>query len=300
MRSMASVRNQTTFSSMARTTSTALTAVRPQAAGGCDHRIPHHHAQCKCRVRRLLGSTTNIITRSGTNQLHGALWEFLRNDAFDASNYFAQTQEPLKQNQFGATTGGPIRKDKAFIFGYYEGFRNRQGVTALTTVPSVKERTGNFSELCPEGFTNGFCNNPGNQLFNIFANAPYPNNQVPSSQFNPISQNLLQYFPLPNVGTNLFSASRVITNDTNQFGIKIDDYLTPTNTLNFRYMFFQLSQLGPLSPQGASVPGFPVGREPARAELCRTRYARLLAKPHRRGAILVLAQQVSLRRGSEP
>jgi hypothetical protein len=59
------------------------------------------------------------------------------------------------------TIGGPIRKDKIFFFGYYEGFRNLQGVTALTTMPSLQERAGNFAELCPEGFTHGFCNNPG-------------------------------------------------------------------------------------------------------------------------------------------
>ena len=204
-----------------------------------------------------LGSTTNIVTRSGTNYFHGALWEFLRNDALDARNYF-QTQElPLRQNQFGATIGGPIRKDKIFFFGYYEGFRNLQGVTALTTVPSMQERTGNFAELCPEGFTHGFCNNPNNQLFNVLANQPYPNNQLPS--INLISQNLLQYFPEPNVGTNLYSASGNINNDSDQFGIKIDDYLTQKDNLNFRYSFFQSSDVNPLSPQGASVPGFPVG-----------------------------------------
>jgi hypothetical protein len=208
---------------------------------------------------RALGSTTNIVTRSGTNSIHGALWEFLRNDAVDARNYFQTQALPLRQNQFGATIGGPIRKDKIFFFGYYEGFRNDQGVTALTTVPSMKERTGNFSELCPEGFTHGFCNNPANQLFNVLANAPYPNNQLPS--INPVSQGLLQYFPEPNVGTNLYSASGVINNDSDQFGIKIDDYLTPHDNLNFRYSFYQSSDVNPLSPQGASVPGFPVGED---------------------------------------
>ncbi|HEV2134891.1 MAG TPA: carboxypeptidase regulatory-like domain-containing protein [Terracidiphilus sp.] len=206
-----------------------------------------------------LGSTTNIITRSGTNHVHGTLWEFLRNDALDANNYFALTKEPLKQNQFGATAGGPIKKDKTFYFGFYEGFRNRQGETALTTVPSVKERSGDFSELCPEGFTGGFCNNPKHQLFNVFANAPYPNNQVPSYQINSVSQNLLSFFPLPNDGTNLFSATQTLSNNTDQFGIKVDHYLNPRDTLSFRYMFNQLSQLDPLSPGGASVPGFPVG-----------------------------------------
>jgi hypothetical protein len=206
-----------------------------------------------------LGSTTNLITRSGTNQLHGTLWEFLRNDAVDANNYFAQTKEPLKQNQFGAAVGAPIIRDKTFVFGFYEGFRNRQGETELTTVPSLKQRTGDFSELCPEGFNGGFCNNPAHQLFNVFANAPYPNNQVPQGQINPVSQNLLGFFPLPNAGTNLFSTTQTLSNDSDQFGVKVDHYLSSRDTLNFRYMFNQLSQVDPLAPGGASVPGFPVG-----------------------------------------
>ena len=230
--------------------------LRPPVDAISEFRIITHSANAE--FGGSLGSTTNVITRSGTNQLHGTLWEFLRNDAFDATNYFAQTQEPLKQNQFGAAAGGPIKKDKAFIFGFYEGFRNSQGISALTTVPSIKERGGDFSELCPEGFSHGFCNNPQNQLFNVFANAPYPNNVVPSQQFNPVSQNLLSFFPLPNAGTNLFATTQTLTNDTNQFGIKVDDYLDPHDTLNFSYMFYQLSQLSPLSPGGASVPGFPV------------------------------------------
>jgi hypothetical protein len=208
-----------------------------------------------------LGSTTNIITRSGTNHIHGTLWEFLRNDAVDANNYFAQTKEPLKQNQFGATVGGPIKKDKTFFFGFYEGFRNRQGETELTTVPSVQERTGDFSQLCPEGFTGGFCKNPSHQLFNVFANAPYPNNQVPQNQFNSISKGLLSFFPLPNAGTNLFSTTQTLSSNTDQFGVKVDHYLDASDTLSFRYMFNQLSQVDPLSPGGASVPGFPVGED---------------------------------------
>lgn len=167
----------------------------------------------------------------------------------------------MKQKQFGATIGGPIKKDKTYIFGFYEGFRNRQGETALTTVPSLKERTGDFSELCPEGFTAGFCNNPSHQLFNVFANAPYPNNQVPPAQFSSVSKNLLSFFPLPNAGTNLFSTTQTLSSNTDQFGIKIDHYLNPRDTLNFRYMFSQFSQIDPLSPGGTSVPGFPVGED---------------------------------------
>ena len=233
--------------------------LKPPVDAISEFRIITHSANAE--FGGALGSTTNIITRSGTNQVHGTLWEFFRNDALDANNYFAITKEPLKQNQFGATVGGPIKKDKTFIFGFYEGFRNRQGETELTTVPSLEQRTGNFSQLCPEGFTQGFCNNPAHQLFNVFANAPYPNNQVPQAQFNSVSKNLLSFFPLPNAGTNLFSTTQTLSNNTDQFGIKVDHYLTPRDTLNFNYMFNQLSQVDPLSPGGASVPGFPVGED---------------------------------------
>ncbi len=233
--------------------------LKPPVDAISEFRIITHNASAE--FGGALGSTTNIITRSGTNQVHGTLWEFLRNDAVDANNYFAVTKEPLKQNQFGATVGGPMRRDKTFFFAFYEGFRNRQGETALTTVPSLKQRTGDFSELCPEGFTAGFCNNPAHQLFNVFANAPYPNNLVPQMQINSVSQNLLSFFPLPNAGTNLFSTTQSLSNNTDQFGIKVDHYLTARDTLNFRYMFNQLSQIDPLSPGGASVPGFPVGED---------------------------------------
>ena len=78
------------------------------------------------------GSTTNIITRSGTNAFHGAAWEFMRNDAMDAKSFFASSVEPLKRNQFGGTLGGPIRKDKLFLFGNYEGFRQNLGLSDVT------------------------------------------------------------------------------------------------------------------------------------------------------------------------
>lgn len=207
-----------------------------------------------------LGSTTNIITRSGTNRFHGSLWEFARNDAFDATNYFASSTEPLKQNQFGATFGGPIRKDKTFFFGYYEGFRNRQGETQGSTVPSLAERQGNFGQLCPEGFNgSGMCNNPTHQLFNIFANAPLPYNQLPF--INPLSQSLLSLFPEPNSGTNIYNATETLHDDSDQFGLRVDHYLTSSDTLNFRYMFSNGTRLDPLSTAGASVPGFPVGED---------------------------------------
>jgi len=234
--------------------------LKPPVDAITEFRILTHNANAE--FGNALGSTTNIITRSGTNRFHGALWEFLRNDIFDATNYFATKTEPLKQNQFGGTFGGPIRTDKTFFFAYYEGFHNRQGETKSSTVPSLAERQGDFSAICPEGFSGGFCNNPDHQLFNVFLSQPYMNNQYPvATQTNPVSQNLLQFFPLPNNGTNVFTSTQVLREDSNQGGVKVDHYLTASDILNFRYSIIDGTQFTPIPTSGASVPGFPVGQD---------------------------------------
>ncbi len=218
------------------------------------------------------GSTTNIVTRSGTNQLHGSLWEFLRNDAFDAKSFFAQSVEPLKRNQYGGTFGGPVQRDKTFFFLYYEGLRERAGETREATVPSQNERNGNFGEVCTIGAggvfdSNGTCVDPltsaflpQGQIFNEFANAPVPYNKMPFPT-NPITQNLLPYIPLPNVGENTFVSTLNKSTDNDQFGFRLDHYLTSRDVLNFRYSFSQGNILDPLSTAGANVPGFPVGED---------------------------------------
>ena len=93
------------------------------------------------------GATTSVVTRSGSNGFHGTLYEFIRNDKLDTRNYFSTAVEPLKQNQFGGTVGGPIKQDRLFFFGYYEGFRNKQGLTTSSTVPTAEQRQGDFSRL---------------------------------------------------------------------------------------------------------------------------------------------------------
>ncbi len=241
--------------------------LKPPVDAITEFRILTHNANAE--FGGSLGSTTNIVTRSGSNAIHGAVWEFLRNDAFDAANYFNFNgrTEPLKQNQFGATIGGPIRRNKTFFFAFYEGFRNRQGETQGSTVPSLKERQGDFSELCPEGFTAGLCNNPEHQLGIGFTKPPFPvpNNQLPFlspfGPFNlsPFAQSLLKLFPEPNSGLNTFVSTVTKQDDFNQGGLRIDHYLTANDNLNFRYMISDGTRLDPLSPAGASVPGFPVG-----------------------------------------
>ena len=93
------------------------------------------------------GSVVNVVTRSGSNAVHGAAWEFNRDDALQARNFFAPTSQAkpkLKQNQFGASFGGPIQRNRMFGFGYYEGHRNTSGQTLNIVVASDAQRTGNF------------------------------------------------------------------------------------------------------------------------------------------------------------
>jgi len=241
--------------------------LKPPVDAIAEFRILTHTANAE--FGHSTGSTTNIITRSGTNAVHGALWEFLRNDAFDAKSFFATSVEPLKRNQFGGTLGGPIKHDKTFFFGYYEGLRNRQGVTTRATVPSMAERGGDFKELCPEGFdASGVCNNPdpnaGHQIYNVFVPPGQPPQPIPYNQLsgiNPISQNILAFYPFANQGANTFLTTQSKPENGDQFGLRFDHYLTSQDTLNFRYSFNQGSVTDPLSTAGANVPGFPVGED---------------------------------------
>src|SRR5882762_3112771 len=98
---------------------------------------------------RTSGGVINAITRSGTNQIHGGVYEFLRNNALDARNFFDSGNPPFRRNQFGVDVGGPIRKDKVFVFGDYEGIRQSKGITNVVTVPSIAARNGLLCSLCP-------------------------------------------------------------------------------------------------------------------------------------------------------
>jgi outer membrane receptor protein involved in Fe transport len=242
--------------------------LKPPIDAIAEFKILSHNANAE--FGRNTGSTTNIVTRSGSNSFHGAAWEFLRNDAMDSSDYFTQSVQPLKQNQFGATFGGPLRKDKTFFFGYYEGFRNRQGETVPATVPSTAERQGNFAQLCTSvsgdsiNQTSGLCVNPQGQPDAqgqlTFFGTPVPFNQMTLfTPIDPIAKNILPFFPLPNVGGNGFTATQTLSENNDQFGLRLDHYLSRADTLNFRYMYSSGPTTDPLSPVGANVPGFPVG-----------------------------------------
>src|SRR5262249_13396633 len=92
-------------------------------------------------------ATVSVAIKSGTNELHGSLWQFLRNNALDARNFFSPITENLKRNQFGAAVGGPVVKNRVFFFGSFEGTRQNQGINDFSTVPLSAERSGDFSSL---------------------------------------------------------------------------------------------------------------------------------------------------------
>ncbi|MGE5645727.1 MAG: carboxypeptidase regulatory-like domain-containing protein [Acidobacteriota bacterium] len=196
------------------------------------------------------GSTTSVVTRSGTNSVHGTLYEFLRNDALDARNFFSTDVEPLKQNQFGATAGGPLRRDRTFLFGYYEGFRNRQGVTRSGVVATGAQRQGDFS-------------GQARPLVDLSAGGvPFPGGIIPASRLNPVSLGIMERFiPPANAGPSIFRSTVVTHNDYDQGGGRLDHRFSDADQLAFRYSYSQGTNLNPISIRGSDLPGFPVADE---------------------------------------
>ena len=188
------------------------------------------------------GATTSVVTRSGGNEFHGTVYDFLRNDKLDARNFFSQDTEPLKQNQFGGTVGGPIVRNRTFFFGYYEGFRNRQGITQTASVPTPEQRVGNFSEM-------------GAPLINYLTGQPVQG-LLP---INPISQNVLQYYPLGNLSPSLFTSTLIMRNNSDQAGGRLDHQFGDHDSLSGRYSYGTGANVNPFSTHGAPVPGYPVG-----------------------------------------
>ena len=198
------------------------------------------------------GATTSVVTKSGSNYLHGDVYDFFRNNAMDARNFFAAETEPLHRNQYGATLGGPVRKDKDFFFLYYEGQRNSAGETQAAIVPTAAERTGDFS-----GLTDPSTGQPV-PLINEFTGQPFPGNQIASYMQNPIAVQAEKLYPLPNIGTNVFESTQLGSNNYNQGGLRFDHYFGPSDQFFVRYSTSSLSEFDPLPISGAGVPGFPV------------------------------------------
>ena len=198
------------------------------------------------------GSVVTVVTKSGTNAVNGTVYEFLRNDALDARNFFVPEVPVLKQNQFGATLGGPIVRDRTFFFAGYEGFRQRKGRPTNTLVPSLKLREGDFSDL-PEASRPSMPFDPGN---------PWPDDIIPLELHDPVARQVLDLWPLPNQGPDNWVATPVGSHDRNQFMVRIDhSSMGGANTLTGRYFVDQGNLIRPNGLFGQSqgfidAPGF--------------------------------------------
>jgi hypothetical protein len=217
---------------------------------------------------RSSGGIVNQVVKSGTNQIHGSAFEFLRNDVFNARDFFLTQRAAFKRNVFGGTIGAPIIRDKTFFFAAYQGARRREGqASPLLTVLSPAERTGNFGELCsnPSGGGNDFDSNGnclnanGTQLYNPVSGNAYAFNQVP---MNPISAAYIaKYLPLPNRPNNGYQFSATSAIDEDQGILRVDHNLTQRDTLSGLYLIDDVRQAYPfLVSKGASTGGnLPVG-----------------------------------------
>jgi len=187
------------------------------------------------------GSIISVITRSGTNEIHGSVHEFFRNDALDARNFFAREKSPLRRNQFGFTLGGPIRKDKTFVFGAYEGFREVRGISLASLVPSLAERSGNFSARNPAPTS---CAQPG-AICDPLTGSPFPGNIIPPQRIGPIARNILMFYPPPNdpSGAPIHNFQGSEPNDINNIMIRLDHSISEKQKLMGRYIIVDGKQV---------------------------------------------------------
>ncbi len=222
---------------------------------------------------RTSGGQVVVITKTGSNALHGDLFEFIRNSQFDAKNYFTlpNTGTTFRRNQFGGTLGGPIRKDRTFFFLSYEGLRLAQPFVQNTTVPNPAFLNGDFSSVCTSGFTAGICNTASQQLYVPASTAPgvaggrvpYLNNQIPTGNFDPIGRYILQQYPTPNPGQSTGLAVQKYTfnekriENLDEGSARIDHKFSDKDSLLLQYNYFNDPSFEPslsLCSQGA-IPG---------------------------------------------
>lgn len=185
------------------------------------------------------GSIVNAITRSGTNSVHGSLWNFLRNDVLDARNFFSTSRPPLRRNQYGLAAGAPVRRDKTFLFGYWEGLREREG--QVQNVPTLNQAQRNGELAGVRDPLNG---------------QPFPGAVIPPSRISPITRALNDRFvPLPNAAGGRVLRQLSYPTNSDQFGLRGDHRFSDRNSLFLRYSRYGSDRLDPLGGSSFSPAG---------------------------------------------
>ncbi len=224
------------------------------------------------------GGVVNVVTKSGSNELHGDTFEFLRNTALDARNFFSPERSFYRQSQFGGTAGGPIRKNRMFFFGDYQGTRQQQGVdTGLIPVPSLADRAGNLSDLANS--LTGTVGGPylagllSQRLdYAVSANEPYyfagcvstsscvfPNAVIPPRAWSAPASHLLPYIPAPNAGSSTFSSAsegKILRDDKGSFRVDANSERWGSFSAYYYFDDYNLNDPYPTGQGGATVPGF--------------------------------------------
>ena len=199
------------------------------------------------------GAAVNVVVKSGTNQLHGGVYEFIRNDQLDALNYFATGKTQFQRNQFGAFAGMPIVKNHTFLFLDYEGTRQRQGVPFVSSVPTEAERGGDFTDRltgqtfspCASGgpsfdtgavfdpYSTTSYNCPSGETISLRSQVSYQGvaNVMNPTQINPAGQNVVNLYPAPNGPglANNYSATQKNTNDQDSGDLRVDHHFTDSD-----------------------------------------------------------------------
>ncbi len=186
-------------------------------------------------------AAVNVVTKSGTNTIHGAAWEFIRNDNLDARNFFDTGKPPYRQNQYGGNVGGPAIKNKLFWFGDYEGFHVRQSGTGFAKVPTANELSGNFSGL-PTIYDPATWN-PTTQT-----RQPFANNQIPTGDISAFATAYNKFIPGPNAapvaalgGANYFGQTLYSLEDK-KFDVRVDIAKSQNDTFFSRFSYLNSQQ----------------------------------------------------------
>jgi len=196
---------------------------------------------------RTAGGVVNVVMKSGTNQVHGTVYNFLRNDALDSNSWInnrsGQAKPPFRFNQFGASVGGPVRKDRTFYFANYEGLRRTTGRTFLLSVPTAEQRVGDFSRTLAQ-------NGRLIEIFDPLTAAPvgtgfqrqaFPGNRIPANRFNTVSRNILPHWMEPNLpGDAVTQINNFISNQpekymVNQLNMRVDHTFNNANRIFGRF-----------------------------------------------------------------
>lgn len=197
---------------------------------------------------RAMGAIINLTLKSGTNDIHGSAFEFLRNEKLDAKNFFtpaSAAKPPFKRNQYGFSIGGPVvipklynGRNKTFFFTDYEGTRIRETATIISTLPTTRMRSGNFSELTRR------INDPA-------SGQPFPNNEIPASRLDPLSANLIKLYPNTQSAAlaNNYTALSPRWQDVDKWDVRIDQSVRSNDTF-----FWRLSKQNQLVPDTPNLP----------------------------------------------